>query len=251
MWDSRWVVVVMGICWGVGVSGEPSNDGSTAAITPAVEKRLTDKLHSLFSEADISAISLTPISGIYEVVLDQGYVIYVTKDGNYAFEGNLMDLEKQENLTQARRAGLRAEVLKGLAADSMIEFAPEQVKNTVYAFTDIDCGYCRRMHNEVDTLNEAGIAVRYLAYPRGGIGSESFKKTVSVWCAKDKKKALTEAKLGRKVEPEKCENPVAEQFALGQRMGIRGTPAVFLEDGKQIGGYVPASQIIKFFDGKL
>ena len=211
-----------------------------------VEKLLTEKVKSLLPDEEISAITETPVPGLFEIIVG-GEILYLSADARYALHGELVDLDTRRNLTDERRAEGRVEAFKGLAADTLIEFAPDQTKNILYVFTDIDCSYCRRMHNEVGELNKAGVAVRYLAFPRAGIGSESYKKTVSVWCAKDSKEALTQAKLGGDVAAAECDNPVADQYALGQRLGVRGTPAVFLENGSQVGGYVPAEQLVKLF----
>ena len=115
----------------------------------------------------------------------------------------------------------------------MIEFSPSnrEVSHTLYIYTDIDCGYCRKMHQEINQLNDAGIAVRYLAYPRSGIGGESYDKAVSVWCAADRQQALTESKAGKLLPSASCTNPVADHYRMGEAMGVRGTPAVYLENG--------------------
>ena len=128
-------------------------------------------------------------------------------------------------------------------------FAPEkEVKHTISVFTDIDCGYCRKLHQEMAEYNKHGIKVRYLAYPRAGVGSEAYEKAVSVWCADDRQKAMTAAKTGGELKQKTCDNPVEAQFMLGQQLGISGTPALMLEDGQIFPGYVPADRLITMLD---
>ena len=135
-------------------------------------------------------------------------------------------------------------MLDALQTDDMIIFAPEgRRRGVVNVFTDVDCGYCQRLHREVPALNEMGIEVRYLAYPRAGIGSPSAEKLVSAWCAENPQAALTRLKTGEPVEPRSCANPIAAQYRLGQQMGVRGTPALFLEDGRMLPGYMPADAL--------
>ena len=130
-----------------------------------------------------------------------------------------------------------------MGEDSMIIFGKDTLKHTVTVFTDIDCGYCRKLHNEIKKYNKLGIRIRYMFYPRAGIGSDSFKKAEAVWCSKDRAKALTQAKNGIKVTSKKCDNLVAQHYAMGNLIGIRGTPALVLEDGSVVPGYIPAARL--------
>ena len=112
-------------------------------------------------------------------------------------------------------------------------------------FTDIDCGYCRRLHSEIEQLQENGVEVRYAAFPRAGVGSDSYKKYVSVYCAKDQNVTMTLAKAGKMPEPATCDNPVADQYKLGQKLGITGTPTLIFEDGEMQPGYAPWKELLK------
>jgi len=218
-----------------------------AAADANLQKQLETKLKTVIPDASITSVKPGPIPGLYEVMLGAS-VLYMTADGRYVFRGDIFDLKSKDNLTgqvrkQARVAAFRAQ------DEFAIEFAPAgKVEHTLYVFTDIDCGYCRKMHQEVGKLNAAGIAVRYLAFPRTGLDGESFKKAVSVWCATDRKAALTAAKLGQGLPAKTCKNPVAAQYELGQSVGVHGTPAVFTADGREIGGYIPAGELIKMFE---
>ena len=214
----------------------------------AVEKKITGILTSRFHNLDISSIRQSGVPGWYEVMLG-AEVIYVTEDGRYMFQGDLVDLDKMQNLTAKRRSSARRAMLKGIPASDMIVFAPKNTRHSIYVFTDVDCPYCRRLHQDVPKLNAMGIAVKYLAFPREGIGSDTYREMEAVWCSKDRNKALTEAKKGMKIKAGKCNDPVGRQFMIGQDMGIHGTPAIYTEDGRQIGGYLSPDEIAEVFKG--
>ncbi|MGE0336237.1 MAG: DsbC family protein [Gammaproteobacteria bacterium] len=218
-----------------------------AAADANLQKQLETKLRTVIPDASITRVTPGPIPGLYEVMLGAS-VLYMSGDGRYVFRGDIFDLKSKDNLTGQVREQARVAAFRAQDAFS-IEFAPTgPVEHTLYVFTDIDCGYCRKMHQEVGKLNAAGIAVRYLAFPRTGLDGESFKKAVSVWCADDQKAALTAAKLGQGLAARTCKNPVATQYELGQSVGVHGTPAVFTADGREIGGYIPAGELIKMFE---
>jgi len=212
------------------------------------DQKLQAELAKVIPDAKVTAVNPSPIAGLYEVMLGAN-VLYMTADGRYTLRGDIFDLKTRANLTDSRRSEARIAAFVA-EAPRAIEFAPAngKVESTLYVFTDIDCGYCRKMHAEVPKLNAAGIAVQYFAFPRAGLKSESYDKAVAVWCAKDPRSALTSAKQGKKPELMKCENPVAAQFELGQSVGVQGTPAVFTEDGEEIGGYIPAKELIKMLE---
>jgi thiol:disulfide interchange protein DsbC len=191
----------------------------------------------------IDSISTTQYSGLYEVVVGSK-LFYVTRDGNYLIDGDLYDLKTQHNLSEERGNGLREKLIDAVDEKDMIIFGPRSAKHTITVFTDIDCGYCRKLHSEIDKYIQMGFRVRYLSYPRAGIGSKSYQKAVSVWCAKDRKKAITLAKRGESLPSRSCDNPVAKEYSLGQSIGVRGTPTIVLENGRVIPGYVPAGRLL-------
>ena len=184
----------------------------------------------------------SPIPGLYQVSLPPT-LFYASADGRYIVKGDLIDSKSNKNITQLGRNNSVASAITAMGEDSMIIFGNDTLKHTVTVFTDIDCGYCRKLHNEVKQYNALGIRVRYMAYPRAGIGSKSFKKAEAVWCSKDKVKAMTDSKSGVKVKSEKCKNPIAQHYSLGEKIGIRGTPAIVLSDGTVVGGYIPAKRL--------
>lgn len=212
------------------------------------EDKITSSLHSRFPDLEISTIRAVGIPGWYEVMLG-AEVIYVTGDGRYLFQGELMDLDQHRNLTEEQRSHARVALLKKIPARDMIVFAPNKTRHSIYVFTDVDCPYCRRLHKDVPKLNAMGIAVKYLAFPRAGIGSDTYHEMEAVWCSRDRNTALTEAKNGVKIKAAKCDDPVKRQFMIGQDMGIRGTPAIYLEDGRHIGGYLTPDEIAEVIKG--
>lgn len=199
-------------------------------------------LAKMVPDAKPDTIKPGPIPGLYEV--DFGaQVFYATQDGRYIFHGDILDVSARRNLTEDRRASVRLAAINKISEDKMIIFSPQKVKHTVTVFTDIDCGYCRKLHSEIDSYLKEGIRVRYLSFPRSGLNTPSYDKAVSVWCAKDRKAALTEAKKDQPIEQKTCANPVKEEYELGEEVGVSGTPSIITESGRLLPGYVPAAKL--------
>ena len=200
---------------------------------------------------DMQLQSLTPVgqTGLYEAVIDDR-IYYFTADGQYLLQGDILALESRENITEARRLEVKKALLERINEDDMIIFAAKKPDYAVTIFTDVDCGYCRELHRQVKDYNDLGITIRYMAFPRAGAESESANKLIEVWCAKDQQKAMTDAKAQREVNKTSlCEdNPVAEQFEIGGKLGVRGTPAIFLEDGQMLPGYLPPKKLREVLD---
>lgn len=223
----------------------------SAAVTAddQADKRIRSALESMAPQAAVKSIEESPVEGVYEVTVGT-QILYMTGDGRYLMQGNLFDTKTRTDLTSKAMASLRQEVLSDVDPAEQISFAPpeDETAHEVFVFTDIDCGYCRRLHAQIDEYNDYGIAVHYLFFPRAGPDSHSFDKAVSVWCADDSRTALTEAKQGAEPEPRTCENPVASQFQLGQDVGIQGTPAIIAEDGTMLPGYMPPQKLVERLD---
>lgn len=186
-----------------------------------------------------------PVQGLWEY--SQGAdILYFSADGKFAIDGDLFDVASKENLSEARRRESRVNLLAGVPETQMVIFGPKDPKYTVTVFTDVDCGYCRKLHSEIAKYNELGIRVRYLFYPRSGPDTESWEKAVSVWCAANRNDALTRAKKGETMKAAKCNpNPVARDYELGHQVGLRGTPAIVLGNGDLLAGYVPPAMLAK------
>lgn len=199
-------------------------------------------ISKLFKGINPENIFPSPVSGLYQVLMPPRF-FYASADGRYLVDGDLIDMTTKENISQGPRNKSISAAIDGMGEDSMVIFGKKSLKHTVTVFTDIDCTYCRKLHNEINKYNELGIRIRYMAYPRAGIGSGSFKKAEAVWCSKDKAKAMTDSKNGVNIKNEACKNPVGQHYALGQMIGIRGTPALVLEDGTVVPGYIPAARL--------
>ena len=192
----------------------------------------------------VAADSIQPseIKGLYKVFVPPR-IFYVSADGRFAVDGSIIDLKAGINLTQQEKQKSVITAIDNLGEDSMVVFAPKQTRHTVTVFTDIDCGYCRKLHNSIPEYNKLGIKIRYLAFPRAGLGSSSYKKAVSVWCADDRKAAMTMAKSGQQIPEKSCDNPVESHYNMGGMIGLRGTPALVLETGQVIPGFVPPARL--------
>lgn len=200
------------------------------------------KIRALAPGVSSIAISETPLEGLLQVQVDNE-IYYASDDAKYLVVGRIMDLDTKVNITDQAKSAIRKDVLVGLDASQQITFSPAEPEHELLVFTDIDCGYCRKLHNQIEEYMAEGIAIHYLAFPRAGTGSHSFEKFVSVWCADDQQAALTLAKAGEEPEPLQCENPIEDQYALGRSIGITGTPALVTADGTLIPGYVPPAQL--------
>jgi thiol:disulfide interchange protein DsbC len=200
-----------------------------------------------FENVNPNNITQSPIPGLYQISMPPQF-FYASADGHYIVDGDLIDMTTRQNVSQVERNSSVADAVTAMGEDSMIIFGKKSLKNTVTVFTDIDCGYCRKLHGEMKKYNELGIRVRYMAYPRAGLGSDAFNKAEAVWCSKDKANAMTLSKNGQSIKSEKCESPVAKQYELGNKIGIRGTPAILLADGTVIPGYVPAARLLEIIN---
>ena len=220
----------------------PAPPVTVTAPAPAQQPDLA-KLQTALDGEKPDSVTPSVIPGLYEVVVG-GQVLYLSADGRFAVQGDILDLGSKANVTDERRGALRSKAITALGEDQMIVFGPPgPVKHTITVFTDIDCGYCRKMHGQMEDYNKEGIRIRYLWFPREGVGSEGFTKAVSVWCATDRKEAMTKAKRGEAIESKTCDNPVNAQYELGQKLGVRGTPSMILESGEMLPGYVPPTQL--------
>jgi len=204
----------------------------------AVEARIS----GLVPDMSQVAISETPMPGFLQVRVG-GDIVYMSEDGRYLVQGRMIDMDTQVDLTDQAMSGIRKEQLANLERSEFVTFGNGDSEYEVLVFTDPDCGYCRRLHEQIDAYVESGIRVNYLAFPRAGIGSPTHEKMVSIWCADDPQGAMDIAKSGGTPEPASCENPVAEQYELGKSVGVTGTPSILTFNGDIIPGYVPPQQL--------
>ncbi|MCX7512978.1 DsbC family protein [Frateuria hangzhouensis] len=223
---------------------------AAGAADPAAEQVVRSALQKLAPGVQLDEISPAPLPGFYQVIAS-GQLVYVSTDGKYMLNGDLVDLGVKENLSERAWAAFRKNQLAKVPASQRIVFAPPNPRYTVTVFSDVNCGYCRMFHSHIDQLNAEGIAVEYLAWPREGLATtagdptETYKEMVSVWCAPDRKAAFTAAKQGKAPEPATCPNPVKDEFDLGVKLGVTGTPMIVGPNGMVLGGYVPPDKLLK------
>lgn len=205
----------------------------------------------LIRGATIEKVEASVIDGLYEVsVKESPYPIFLSKDGKYMLEGNAVDLVRGVNLTEQHLNKQNKALVDALDEQEMVTYPADKEEHVVTIFTDIDCPFCQMLHKEMEGYNKEGITVRYLGFPRMGLKSQAYTDLVSVWCAKDPQTALTDAKSGKKIKAASCENPIQKHYELGIQMGIQGTPAIILEDGSIIGGYVPPKELKRSIKAK-
>lgn len=215
-----------------GAAGTNAQDPVRAALAEVAPK------------APIDAVEVAPLPGYHQAIV-AGHVVYVSDDGKYLFDATLYDAKSQRNLSESRLASERRVKLADVPASEHVVFGPPNPKYKVTVFTDLDCGYCRKLHSQIAEYNALGIEFDYLFFPRTGVGSPSYDKAVSVWCAKDRKAAFTAAKAGKNPAKATCPNPVADEYKLGRLVGVDGTPAIYSADGVKIGGYLPPADMLR------
>lgn len=215
--------------------------GGTAASSPDVRADIARRL-----EVKVEDVKPSPIAGLYEI-RSGAQVGYVSADGRFYVDGDVFDMTSRQNLTEPRRQEGRLGLLAAIDDKDAIVFSPAgQVKHTLTVFTDVDCTYCRRMHQEIAEFNRLGFRIRYVMYPAGGQGSVAWRKAEAVWCSPDRRDALTRAKRGETVNSPKCSTPIGAHHALGESLGIHGTPGIVTDQGEYLAGYLPAASMVEY-----
>ncbi|MFP8965558.1 DsbC family protein [Pokkaliibacter sp. CJK22405] len=217
-----------------------------AKSTP--EEAITAALTKAYPDLPISSITPSEMPHLYEVMLATGDSLYASEDGSHFIVGNLYQTTDKgfRNLTEIKQQKSRAELMASVPDENAIIFpAKGEERSTLFVFTDVDCGYCRKLHSELGQLTSQGITVKYLAFPRTGLNTPTYDKMVAVWCSDDPQAAITAAKQGSVPGSAKCENPVAADYELGVTLGVTGTPTLITPDGQMIPGYMPANELVK------
>lgn len=223
--------------------------GLTLPVANADENAIRQAFAKSMPEVKIDSVKASEVSGLYEVMVGST-LLYASEDGKYLLQGRLIDIQTRTDLTEQKLATTRLSALEKIGQNKMIVFKPKIKKYTVSIFTDIDCGYCRKLHSEIDQYLAEGITIQYLFFPRAGKGSESYDKAVSVWCADDRNAALTAAKKDQKIAPKTCANPVDEHMQLGEDFGVKGTPMIVTDKGNIYPGYLPAKQLVEALESE-
>jgi len=237
---SQFPAIVLLACGLAGLSAAAADHPADAADPRAALLKL------LPAGSKLEDLRPSPIPGIYEI--SQGAdVNYLTADGKFFIDGNLYDMGTRRNLTEEQRMKARVALINSVPESQMMIFSPKNPQYTITVFTDVDCGYCRKLHSQMAELNKLGVRVRYMFYPRSGPNTESWRKAEAVWCSADRNEALTQAKLGAPVDTTKTcgATPVAREYALGQSIGVQGTPAIVTEGGDYINGYLPPRDLVE------
>lgn len=218
------------------------------AYADDVAERLAENLQVNGQTMPVEQVSATPMEGVYHVRLESGESFYSNADGSHFLVGDLYQNADNGlvNLTEQSRNQERAEALAAIPESERVVFrGVDEPKATVVVFTDPTCPYCERLHETIPELNERGIAVHYLAFPRAGMDSGAATTLQQVWCSDNRSEAMNQAKEGQAIAASaSCDNPVADQYALGQALGVQGTPAILLPDGQMVPGFVPPDRLV-------
>jgi len=223
--------------------------GLTLPAANADENAIRESMAKSMPTVKIDSVKPSVVKGFYEVIVGTN-IFYVSDDGKYLLQGRLVDVAARKDLTEEKLSGTRKQAIEKIGQENMIVFKPKIGKYTVTVFTDIDCGYCRKLHSEIDQYLAQGITIQYLFFPRAGKDSDSYNKAVSVWCADDRNAALTAAKKDQKVPAKTCDNPVDKHMQLGADFDVKGTPMIVTEKGNIYPGYLPAKQLVEVLESE-
>lgn len=221
----------------------------TCVTANADEEAIRKALSLAMPATKVETIKPSVIKGLYETAIGAN-IYYISEDGKYLIQGRLVDLAAHKDLTEEKLNGTRKLAIENMGKENMIIFKAKIPKYTVTVFTDIDCGYCRKLHSELDQYSAQGITIQYLFYPRAGKGSESYTKAVSVWCADDQNAALTAAKKDKSIPVKTCDNPIDKHMKLADDFDVKGTPMIVTENGNILPGYLPAKQLVEALEGE-
>jgi len=236
-------------------TGVAANPVAAPASAPASANAKADPRAVIVKKVGgikLEDVRMSPVTGVYEVTRDSE-ISYLSADGRYAILGDMIDLESDDNISETRRRGIRARIIGTVPETEMLVFSPKDPKYTITVFTDIDCGYCRRLHSQMTEYNRLGIRVRYLFFPRTGPDTDSWHKAEAVWCASNRNDALTRAKNGEDLKSPRCPTEIIKRdYELGLKLAVEGTPAIFLASGEMLPGYAPPGQLAKYLkSGKM
>lgn len=215
-------------------------------------KQLREALAVTMPDLEITSISESPIPGLLELVTGP-QVVYITPDGKYVIEGNMIDIERRINMTQQRRGKTQVAALNSMGEEKMVVYPATSDKSdqrSITVITDTTCPYCSKLHAEINGLLSQGVSVRYLLYPRAGLNSPAHRQLESVWCAEDPLEAMTLAKAGQSIPEKRCDNPIQEHMAFARQAGLQGTPMIFLDNGLVVPGYRPPQELIRLLESE-
>ena len=216
--------------------------GLTMSVAKADEVAIRQSIAKSMPSIKVDSVTPSVVKGLYELTIGAN-LYYVSEDGKYLLQGHLVDIAAKKDLTEEKLNEARKSAILKMGVANMIVFKPKIAKYTVTIFTDIDCGYCRKLHSELDQYLAQGITIQYMFFPRAGKDSDSYNKAVSVWCANDRNAALTAAKKDQNIPSKTCDNPVDKHMQLAAEFDVKGTPMIISENGNVYPGYLPATQL--------
>ena len=219
-----------------------------STILSSSDEQIKDSLKNILPDgAIIESIELSPIPDIFAVYYGDIQPIYVTKDGSFFIFGDIYKINNNSisNVTEDNIAERRKFILNKIPSDELISFKSDNEQFSLIVFTDVDCGYCRKLHNQIEEYNELGISIHYAAFPRSGMGTSAFSKMVGAWCSNNPKDSITKLKNNKNLDLSFCDTqPVSKQYIIGQKLGVNGTPAIFSKDGVMFSGYVEPKELL-------
>ena len=219
-----------------------------SVLVSASQDNIREGLKNILPDgAVIELIEPSPIPGIYAVYYGDLQPIYVTQDGSFFIYGDIykINVNSISNITEKSVAERRKLILQNIPSEELISFKSSNEQFSVIVFTDVDCGYCRKLHNQIDEYNSLGISINYAAFPRSGIGTSAFTKMVGAWCSDNPKDSMTKLKNNSTLDISFCENqPVSKQYIIGKKLGVDGTPAIFSMDGEIFPGYIEPEELL-------
>jgi thiol:disulfide interchange protein DsbC len=255
--SARLLTLIAATLFGGAALAQGTATPAAAATTPTATSGAakTDPRAIIVKKVDgirLEDVRMSPVSGVYEVTKDAD-ISYLSADGRYAILGDLIDLDTDANISENRRRGIRARMIDTVPESEMLVFSPKDPKYTITVFTDIDCGYCRRLHSQIAEYNRLGIRVRYMFFPRSGPDTESWHKAEAVWCSTNRNEALTRAKNGENLKAPNCPAEIVKRdYELGNKLNVTGTPAIFLASGEMLPGYAPPNELVNYLKtGKM
>jgi thiol:disulfide interchange protein DsbC len=212
-----------------------------------IEQSISDKLETSLAKLKVASVVKTAWPGMYEVALESGAILFSDENAEYLMVGEMLSFTKDKRIVNLSQQKFQKTVAKELAAvpeKQQIIYTAENEKTSITVFTDISCFYCKKLHKAIPELQENGVTVKYMAFPRAGANSDIAEQMSAIWCAKDKAKAMTLAKQNGRVEVNECDSPVAQQFFMGNKLGVSATPTIFTEEGEKIAGFASVGDLL-------
>jgi thiol:disulfide interchange protein DsbC len=219
-----------------------------SASLPSSEEQIKDSIKNILPDGTkIESIEPTPIKDMFAVYYGDLQPIYVTKDGSFFIYGDIYKINNNSisNFTEDSISQKRKSILSEIPSNELISFKSDNEKFSVIVFTDVDCGYCRKLHNQIEEYNKLGISIHYAAFPRSGMGTSAFTKMVGAWCSANPKDSISKLKNNKNLDLSFCDTqPVSKQYIIGQKLGVNGTPAIFSMDGVMFPGYIEPEELL-------